>query len=300
MDLYYKQEITVGVLVIAALAILISGLLWLTGRSFGAGGRVIVPVQFESVGGLTVGDPVQLSGVSVGRVADIRLDEVREGVWRVRVRLEVNRDVRPRVDAEARIRSLDFLGAKYVDYSPGKAPDLLPDDEELRGVGESDIASSAVALTEEATRTLVRTQDLLSEEMASQVHLTLAAAQRALDVVARVGEGPMVRNAASALTSLQLAAASLDSTLSNPAINESVSQLDEITESVKEMADGLAAVTTSLNLLLQQMRSPEGTVGMALTDSTLYYDLHETLQSLKLLLDDIRERPGRYINVTVF
>ena len=76
MDLYFKQEITVGGVVLAALVVLIGGLMWLTGQSFAGGGRVVVPVQFTTIQGLTTGDPVMISGVQVGRVARVQLDRV--------------------------------------------------------------------------------------------------------------------------------------------------------------------------------------------------------------------------------
>ena len=49
MDLYYKQEITVGLLVIAAIAVFFGGLMWLTGRSF-TSGRIDVNAEFAEVG----------------------------------------------------------------------------------------------------------------------------------------------------------------------------------------------------------------------------------------------------------
>jgi phospholipid/cholesterol/gamma-HCH transport system substrate-binding protein len=103
MDLYYKQEITVGVLVLAALAIMFGGLLWLTGESLTGRGMMMVPVRFETVSGLTAGDPVQISGVTVGRVARVRLEQV----GRVVTDLQIREEVSPRVDARAEIRSLE-------------------------------------------------------------------------------------------------------------------------------------------------------------------------------------------------
>jgi phospholipid/cholesterol/gamma-HCH transport system substrate-binding protein len=296
MDLYYKQEITVGVLVITALAIMVAGLLWLTSQDVFGRGMVVVPVQFEAVSGLNKGDPVQISGVTVGEVRAVELEEI----GRVIVRIRVNDGVRPRSDARAEIRSLDFLGAKYVAYTPGTSESFLPDDETIVGLNETEISESAVALAEEATRTLLRAQDIMSEEVVGQVKATMAAAERALDVVARVGDGPMIESATSSLRSVQSAAASLDSIVSNPSIQESLNQLDEITEGVREMTDGLAAVTQQLAAMLEQMRSPEGTTGRLMSDSTLYIEMQETLVSLRKLLDDVRERPGRYVNVKVF
>ncbi|MGD8727210.1 MAG: MlaD family protein [Gemmatimonadales bacterium] len=296
MDLYYKQELTVGALVLVALATFIGGLMWLTGKSFTSRGKATVSVQFGVVSGLTTGDPVQISGVNVGRVSGVRLEEVDRAI----VHLEVDSRFRPRADAEAQIRSLDFLGAKYVSYTPGEAEEFLPDDAIIVGVEEHELASTAAQLAEEAGEVLRRSQNLLSDSMAIQVQRTLVAAERALDVVARVGSGPMVESATETLVSLQGAARSLDSLLGNPALDESISQMDEIAESVQEMADGLAAVTQNLAMMLELMQSPDGSIGRALTDTTLHTDVHELLVSMRLLLDDIRERPGRYVNVTVF
>ena len=296
MDLYYKQEITVGVMVLTALAIMFGGLLWLTGGSLTGRGMTTVKVRFESVSGLNQGDPVQISGVTVGRVSKVRLQRVGS----VMAELQIREEVRPRLDAGAEVRSLDFLGSKFVAYSPGMAERYLDPDSAIVGINETELAESAVALAEEATRTLSRAQAIMSEDVVEQVKSTMAAAERALNVVADVGEGPIVDDITASLRSVRNAAASLDSIISDPAIKESVRQFDEITEGVREMTEGLAAVTQQMALLVEQVRSPDGSIGKVLTDTTLYNDMHEVLESLRKLLDDVRERPGRYVNVKVF
>lgn len=296
MDLYFKQEITVGGLVIAAIAVLVGGLMWLTGQSFRTGGRVSVPVQFTSVQGLTQGDPVMISGVSVGRVSHVRLEQV----GRVVVEIEVNRQLRPRVDATAAVRSLDFLGAKFVLYDPGESETFLEPDEVIVGSEERDIASGAAELADQASAVLEGSRELLSPETARQLRATLASAEQALNVVRDVGSGPMVDDLAEAIGTFTTAASRLDSILANPAIQRSVDEMDDIAIGVREMTEGFSAVAANLAMLLEQMRSPEGTVGRFLTDSTLYVDMHETMVSLRMLLDDVRERPGRYVQVSVF
>lgn len=289
MDLHYKQELQVGFLVIVAATVLIAGLIWLSGRSFG-GGAAKFEVRFASIQGLSSGDPVHISGVRVGRVAGVDI----EGVDRILVRLEVRRDFRPRSDAQIAVKSLDFLGAKFIDYRPGTSGDFVEDGVVLEGLGEEDIASVATDLAGDMAELVGRGQDLLSPDMVQQVQATLVAAERALDVVARVGTGDLVEDATAMLTSLRSAAARLDSTLGNPAIQESLSQMDEVVEGLKEMTEGLAVVTTALGSVMQKIDDGQGSIGMAINDSTLHQDMHEVLVSLRELLDDIRENPGRY------
>ena len=41
MDLHYKREATVGVLVIAGIAVFLTGTMWLRGRDFASAGRAV-------------------------------------------------------------------------------------------------------------------------------------------------------------------------------------------------------------------------------------------------------------------
>ena len=295
MDLYYKQEVSVGLLVLVAIVGFFAGLMWLTGQSFRSS-QVDVIVQFSDVGTLSVGDPVQVSGVRIGRVAGARLEE--EGA--VMVTLEVNDRFRPRVDASVAIRSLDFLGAKYIKYSPGQSDTFLPDGDVLTGTISSDIADAAVGLTDDAAGVMIGLQRVLSEQMAQDVTATLAATRSALGAIAQAGEGPLIENAQSAFGALERLAVRLDSTLANPGLNESLDQLDELTENVSEMAEGLAGATMALGAMLRQMADSSGSIGKLMNEDTIHEDLHNLMTSLTQLLDDIRERPGRYTFVSVF
>ena len=203
-------------------------------------------------------------------------------------------------DAKVTIKSLDFLGAKYVDYSPGTSSRPLEEGQEIVGTSTTDVADAATDLADDAVEVLIGAQRMLSERMTEDVHSTLEAVRRALNVIERVGDGPLIAEARSSFVALQGVATRLDSTLANPAINESISQLDELTENVTEMAEGLAGATTALSTMLQQMSDTTGSVGKLLADKTIHDDLHEVLVSLRQLLDDIRERPGRYTFVSVF
>ena len=294
MDLYYKQEITVGALVIAAGVIFVGGLMWLTGTLLDRSGQVTVLARFENVAGLAPGDPVQTAGVPVGRVEDVDLE--REGT--VVVRLAVTRDLSPRVDARASVKSLDLLGSKYVDYVPGTAAESLPDDEVLEGERETEFTTTATAIGDRASELMASTQVLLTED----VRPALDATRRAMEVIARVGDGQLIERATGALVSLQQVGERLDSTLSNPAINEAVSRMDEVAENLEEMTEGLAATTGALGQILDKVNTNQGTLGRLVNDTTLATDLHAVMEEMRLLLQDLRERPGRYMprSVKVF
>lgn len=297
MDLYYKQEVSVGILVIAAISIFIVGVLWLSGNPiWGRGGLVTVQAQFADASGLANGDPVRVSGFGVGRVTGIELRSVGE----ILVEFEVPTGMQPHADASVAVASVDFLGAKALDYLPGTAAQLLGEDQIILGTASTGLLEGSSGLADQATSVLTGLERLLNEETVGRIERTLDALQGALESVERLASGPAAQEMTAATSELRSAMVRLDSLLANPALEESVSQLDEVTTGLREMSEGLAGVTGSLNSVLGRIDAGEGSLGMAVNDSTLHQEAIETLESLQRLLDDIRERPGRYINLKLF
>ena len=66
------NEFAVGLVVIAALALVVGGALWLSGAHLGKT-EAVYTARFRTVGGLGAGSPVVLRGVRVGRIEAIRL-----------------------------------------------------------------------------------------------------------------------------------------------------------------------------------------------------------------------------------
>lgn len=296
MDLYYEKELKVGILVIVSVTVFTVGLLWLSGQTIGPQSTVVVPVRFTNVAGLTPGDPVRVSGVKVGQVANV----VLEDVGNVMVYLEVRRANRPHADAQAMVASADFFGEKFVDYVPGNSPEMLRDAQVITGTREVAMTEAAANLTTRAGDALAGVQSLLSQRTADDIHNALVSLDRTLKVVAQVGEGPAVSEARAALRAVQQLATRLDSTFARPDVGKSLDQLDETTTSLREMADALKGAVTSLSSILQKMDAGEGTLGRMANDSTLHNEMVATLRALKLFLDNCRERPGSCVRVTVF
>ena len=78
--------------------------------------------RFQSSSGLKEGSPVEIAGVAVGKVTEIRFDP--EEYLSV-VELAVPRDVKIQEDATASIRSTGIIGSKFVKISPGGSDDYL-------------------------------------------------------------------------------------------------------------------------------------------------------------------------------
>ena len=297
MDLHYKQEVKVGFLVIMSVVLFVVGLIWLQGAPLLGGRQMTVQVAFANVAGLSAGDPVQVSGSQVGRVSDVHLEDV----GRVMVTLELTTGTwRPRIDARAAVKSIDFLGSKFVDYVPGNSDQFLAEGQVITGVHQTDALENARDMADQAALVLTGLQSFLAPSVLDEVRATLQSMQGALNVVGDAGTGSLMEDAGAAMGTLRNITDRVDSLLANPALERSVSGLDEVTASLQEMAEGLAGATVALSAIMEKMNSGEGSLGLALTDSTLYRNTNDVLVSLRELLDDMRERPGRYFRLKVF
>jgi len=113
-------EIWVGLFVLIGL----TGLVFLALKSANLGSlransnTYTLYAKFDNIGGLKVRAPVRSAGVTVGRVASIKLD-TSDIPYRGEVRFEINRDVLFPTDTSAQILTNGLLGDQYVGLEAG-------------------------------------------------------------------------------------------------------------------------------------------------------------------------------------
>jgi phospholipid/cholesterol/gamma-HCH transport system substrate-binding protein len=104
-----------GLLAIAYLSIPVGGC-----ANNGDSGMTLI-ASFDEIGGLSVRAPVVISGVKVGQITEIDLDED----LRARVVMDVNPDLLLSIDSSAAIRTSGLLGDQFVALEPGAEEEFL-------------------------------------------------------------------------------------------------------------------------------------------------------------------------------
>lgn len=135
------REAKVGALIVAALAAFAISIFLVGERN-----NLFVPtneyfIHFKNVGGLASGNPVQLSGVTVGKVERVVLpaavDEELLTVW---ISLDGRYGERIREDSVARIKTLGLLGDKYIEVSSGSPTSTaVPVGGEIKAAAPTDV-----------------------------------------------------------------------------------------------------------------------------------------------------------------
>jgi phospholipid/cholesterol/gamma-HCH transport system substrate-binding protein len=83
-----------------------------------------ISAEFSGIGGLAVGDAVQISGVNIGKVADVSLNPT---AYVAVVTMDIQSDIKIPSDSTAMISSTSLLGGKYLLIEPGGAENMLAD-----------------------------------------------------------------------------------------------------------------------------------------------------------------------------
>jgi phospholipid/cholesterol/gamma-HCH transport system substrate-binding protein len=120
-DLSVGIFVLIGLLAVAYLSIQVGGL------SYAAPGGLTLRAHFDEIGGLTVRAPVVISGVKIGQVSAIDLDE---GL-RAQVVMDVDSNLVLPIDTSAAIRTAGILGDQFIALEPGAEEDLLVSGDEL-------------------------------------------------------------------------------------------------------------------------------------------------------------------------
>jgi phospholipid/cholesterol/gamma-HCH transport system substrate-binding protein len=119
------RDFIVGLFVLAGLVAVAYLSTSLGGLSVGGAGGFEVVAVFDDVGGLSERSPVKISGVKVGQVARIKLDDD----LRARVALDLDPTVELPIDSSAAIRTAGLLGDQFVSLEPGAEDELLREGE---------------------------------------------------------------------------------------------------------------------------------------------------------------------------
>ncbi len=84
--------------------------------------------KFTTVSGLRVGSNIEISGVYVGRVSDITLDQK---LYQAIITMEINNGINIPVDSTAAIKTSGLIGDKYVSIIPGGDSNNLQDNQSI-------------------------------------------------------------------------------------------------------------------------------------------------------------------------
>lgn len=266
---------------------------------------------FDDIGGLQTGTAVNVNGYKIGRVNRIALSGKKP--VKICAEMLILEKIPLPKDSRFEVTRSDLLGSLVVNVVMGQASEyarsgdtlachvassMLADWDIMERQIQSILASvDTIGLSvkqvfnpagsENGSTILRNTLDNL-EMVTARLNKLLATNSETVDrVTARIDRFS---------ATLDAAAPQIDSVLYN---------LHEITDSLAQanifrLAQDAQSTLDNLNTIIGGLQRGEGTAGHLLQNDTLYLNMDKTIESLNVLLQDIRENPGRYVHVSLF
>ncbi len=277
----FLTEIRVGLFVLVGLVLVMTIVFML-----GSEGKLFerhykLKARFQDISGLRVGAMVQLGGLNVGMVDEIRFaKELYEK--EITVVLSVNRKYQRRIraDSVATINTQGLLGDKFVFISVGSEGEPMLEDgaflksEETTPIFE--LAEKAGKIMDDisaAARSIRQLLESVEGEKEGDLRRTLKSLRVTIE---KIQTGPGLVHSLIYDPKGKDVVASLARTL------DAISELTEdVTREDKEETRGLIAnlrrASADLREILAGIRRGEGTIGMLVRDPELYNDLRAFL-----------------------
>ena len=332
-----ENEFAVGLVVIAALAVVVGGALWLSGAHFGKTEETVT-ARFRTVGGLGVGNPVVLRGVRVGRVEAIRL---APGNW-VEADLKIYSGV-SLPDKPAVIAASASLFGEWAATLISSDP--LPNDPNVRqalveaqaaGGGKwpgatlpdiGQLTAQASRIATDIATVSTRIQTAFDSSAVTDLRRSIRDFGQIADRLARVTNeqadviGDVGANLSKSSQALSRAATDLRTTLGrvDTATNQgqlatilnntaatstelrSASQdFHQLLAAANRNSESLVRVLQNADTVLSRISNRSGTLGLLVADSALYRETTLTMIQLRQLLSDIQANPRKYFTFSVF
>jgi len=293
------REIQVGVMVLAALGVTLWGVTWL--KQFSVARKVrLWHVTFPQTGGLSTSDEVQVNGLKMGSVSSVALVSDH-----VAVDLALASEITLTTESRVAVRNVGLMGEKViaVDLRASGTPYSARDT--IQGIYEKGIPEVMADLggTIDAVTSLATQLNAIAQVMDKDgnLHATIAnfheTSEQLKDAVAE--NRSLLRETVVNLNAASRTARSLTT--------DREAQLRQTLDSFDRSAAGLERLTARLDSLRGVLQSVsgkidrgEGSLGKLINDPRLYDDAKVTVAQLRLLIEDIKRNPKKYLNISVF
>ncbi len=316
MEYKIKKEVKIGVLMI----IIIGFFIW--GYSFLKGKNIFKPTNtyyavYDRVGGLMESGHVIMKGYQIGYVDDIRFTG---DLQHLIVSFSIDRKFTLPKGTIVKIFSYDIMGTRALELIPGPSAERHMPGDTLQADIEPDlreeISAYLLPLTSKA------------EDMMVSMDSVLIIFKAILDEEFRESFDRTFNNINLTVSSLQRSAHSVDTlfTKRHSRFNRILDNLESISgniagnnESISTILNNFASVSDSLarsellstvenlndalhkvNNVMDSISQGKGSLGKLISDEELYNNLDSATKNLDLLLIDLKEHPGRYVNFSIF
>ncbi len=289
-----STELKVGITSILAIGILFGSIFWVKEYNPMIK-RERITVLFNDARGINAGDPVNISGIKVGEVTDVNLNEDNRAL----VEFSVTKGLRLHSDCVFTIKDVGLMGDKAVIINPGNASDELDSSIVHMGTessGLDDLITRADEVIQKLSRISTKIDDDLDiMKLTQSFEQTFKNMQQAIaiyeDIAQEIRE-PLKKS----ISGLDESAQELKHFIrsSDDRFGIAIESFKRTSDKISHALDTIENLSTVVDTLSAYMVSGEGTLGKLVKSGELYEELRQTNASIDSFITDFRLNPGKY------
>lgn len=312
-----KREVKLALTAIGAIVILIWGINFLKARALFDRNNVFYGV-YERVDGLKVSSSVIYRGYHVGQVNAIRFIGPR--FEHVLVQFSIKKGLEIPANSIAAIQNVDLMGSKAVNILPGDAEQYALSGDTLRTQLElslieqvnkqiQPLKNKAENIMTSLDTVLTVIQDIFNENTKGNIKGSLNSIHRTLRNVENAsgsldglitGQSDRISNILANINSitdnLQRNNDNISRGLNNITALSDTLQAADLGRTLKRLDDILAQVDS----IARKVNHGKGSLGEAVNNDDLYYNLVAVSENLNKLLTEFRANPKKFVSLSVF
>ena len=298
-----SKEIKAAFFVLSTILLFIFGFNYLKGSSILDKQKTIYAV-YDEVDGLLVGANVMINGLSIGNVTEL---DFLPNSTKIIVTLKVKDKLNFSSKSTASIYETGVLGGLAISIEP------VFERESIVKTGDTLMSSVRPGLTELINRQI----EPLSRQLQSTITSVDSIFSGASNVLNRQTQEEIKESISvltSAINAINNTSAIIEETLTskNTQINNTIDNIEKISSNLSNVSDelnsfGLSTLLSNLEVsvdgissIVDKLNSDNSTLGKLINEDEVYNNLNLSIESLNILINDIKANPKKYVHFSVF
>ena len=298
-----SKEIKAAFFVLSTILLFIFGFNYLKGSSILDKQKTIYAV-YDEVDGLLVGANVMINGLSIGNVTEL---DFLPNSTKILVTLKVKDKLNFSSKSTASIYETGVLGGLAISIEP------VFERESIVKTGDTLMSSVRPGLTELINRQI----EPLSRQLQSTITSVDSIFSGASNVLNRQTQEEIKESISvltSAINAINNTSAIIEETLTskNTQINNTIDNIEKISSNLSNVSDelnsfGLSTLLSNLEVsvdgissIVDKLNSDNSTLGKLINEDEVYNNLNLSIESLNILINDIKANPKKYVHFSVF
>lgn len=288
-----KTEVKIGLTGVIALVALFLGINFLKGINLFSSSEVYY-ISFSNTKGLTKSSAVYADGYKVGIVSDIRYDYHQPG--EVIIEISTDKGLRIPKGSSAQLDEALLGGCTLNMLLATNLREAYQPGDTIKGNDVSGLMEKVGGMVPQLEQVVAKVDTLVAtlNTLVSNPNLPL-----------------ILQNAELVTENLNKSSEQLNTLLRNeiPQMTGTFTQAGEnisvLTDKMNQLdlqatLAGVNQTISSIHAMMEQIQSPNGTLGKLMNDPSVYDNLNHTVQSADSLVTDLKMHPKRYVHFSVF